>query len=1386
MSAEMSSRKLAGNDFRSIDIMVRNQGAQISAANPAQGPARIPRCNRTGPLAVSGAQQRIWFLEKLQRESSAYNSLMVFRLTGPLEVGLLRRALNEIVDRHESLRTTFYARNGEVFQLIHALHDVGLPVVELRGAPDEDQVSDIARRAAAEFDLGFDLAHDPPLRATLLRYSSDQHVLILAMHHIATDGWSQGVFWKELSALYAAFINGLPSPLANLPIQYADFAEWQNDTLQGDYLNRLLEFWKAGLSGIPEQLELPTDRPRPPAMSFRGAKFKFALSARLTADLRALGHGEGATLFMVLLGAWQVLLSRYSGQQDVVVGSPIAGRNGAETEALIGCFVNTLALRTDLSGNPTFRELLRRVRKITFDAFSHQDLPFERLVEEIQPNRSLNRSPLFQVMLVLQNAPSSPAELAGLEVTRIPVENPTAKFDLTLTLRAMDGGLQGSLEYCTELFDSGTIARLAGQFQVLLQAIVSDPGQRIEDVPLLTEAERQRILVEWNQTATDFPRDNCVHELFEAQAARTPEAVAVEFQEQRLTYQELNERANRLAGDLFNRGVGWETLVGLCVEPSLETIVGILGILKAGGAYVPLDPEYPASRLSLMLVDAAPVLVLTTHSLRNRLPAGIAMIDLDTATAAVASDLNRGTALRNSERIAPVGPQHPAYVIYTSGSTGAPKGVHIEHRALVNHMSWMVATYPVAPGDRVLSRTSISFDASVWEIWFPLLSGATLCLAPRNTARDPGRLLKFMADRGITVAQFVPTLLAAICEQGRPRPERLRLVFAGGEPLVRELAQSVFSGWQVPIVNLYGPTETTIQSTHFMCRDTVPDTPTVPIGRPIWNTVLYVLDRQGVPAPIGVPGELYIGGVGLARGYLNQPELTAAKFVPDPFSAAPHERLYRTGDRVRWREDGTLEFLGRVDQQVKLRGFRIELGEIEATLRGHPGVGQGLVLLREDRPGDKRLVAYVVPREPDQPPAVSELRQHLLQSLPEYAVPSNFVTLDALPLTPNGKVDRNSLPAPSTTQVELQSSAVPAITSTEAQLILIWEDLLLTRPVRVDDNFFDLGGHSLLAVRLLSRIKEVFNQDLSLQAFFWTPTVRSMAQLLAADSEIRSWPPLIPIQPKGSRPPLFCIAAPNVNALGFAFLARHLDPDQPVYGLQLQDVTNPERFYTQAQYESLAAASIRLLQSVAPTGPYHLCGFCEGAHIAFEMARQLDLQGQPIGLLGILDAWPLENTTNWFRHRLEYWRKRWWLRIRSGRLSNAHRFLYRQLRRLSGRWSGKMLNVILSRGGSEAMTAQAPVDAGQLRWKQRMWPGKDFVAPVFHGRITVFRVRRQPFVRVSDPELGWKVRTDRGVEVHELPGTHTTLLREPHVAVLAEKLADCIAGQRTAPIHRVV
>jgi amino acid adenylation domain-containing protein len=1073
------------------------------AKKQAEDRRKITRRTDSESYPLSFIQERLWMLNQFE-PGPLYNDYTAFRLTGPLNVTALERALGEIVRRHEVLRAIYPDVDGRPLQVITPVSSrMTLRFVDLRGSTEQEVMS----RAREEARLPFDLSRGPLLRATLLRTGDDEHMLLLTMHHIVTDGWSMGVLLDEMSKLYEAYVAGEESPFAALSIQYADYAAWQREYLQGEVLDQQLAYWHEQLRGAPTLLSLPADRPRPSVQTFNGARYYFELDRELTSSLRTLSQREGATLFMTLLAAFNILLWRYTGQNDICLGTPVAGRNQPEVERLIGVFINTLVLRTQLSGDPSFRELLGRVRSMTVSAFANQELPFERLVEALQPERNLSHTPIFQVMFSFQ-VPGGTAdnEFAGLKFSSLDADNQMSPFDLIGQLTEGADTVRGRFQYNTDLFDPSTIERMTMHFRVLLQSIVANPEQHISQLRLLTPADERQVIQEFNQHHTTYPAGGSLQEQFERQVERTPEAMALVMGGERVSYREVNERANRLAHLLRGRGAGAETLVGVLLERGVEMVVALLAVVKAGAGYVPLDPTYPAERLSLMLEDSGVKLVLSKGRLAEAVrearagraaEAGVEVIGLE----AVAEELE-GQSSANVGAV--TAEENVAYVIYTSGSTGRPKGVVVTHGNVGRLLGATEQWYGFGSADVWTLFHSMAFDFSVWEMWGALLKGGRLVIVPYEVSRDPEGFYELLEREEVTVLNQTPSALRQLVEVDERRWEsgggkglKLRAVILGGEALEMGRLQGWMErhGEQRPeIVNMYGITETTVHVSYrrIWQKDVIERANSSLIGQPLPDLDVYVLDVQGQLAPVGVPGEIYVGGGGVARGYLHRPELTAERFIPHPFSAERGARLYRTGDLARYLPEGELEYLGRIDNQVKIRGFRIELGEIEATLAEHPAVHEAVVMVRDDVSGDKRLVAYVVP-SPFEIFDTNEVRGALFEKLPAYMVPTSFVILDQLPLTPSGKLDRRALPAPEHSGIESEREYVAPRTEVEESLASIWTRLLKVERVGVNDNFFELGGHSVLVTRMISEVNSIYEVDVSLRVVFETPTLSSIA-----------------------------------------------------------------------------------------------------------------------------------------------------------------------------------------------------------------------------------------------------------------------------------------------------
>jgi amino acid adenylation domain-containing protein len=1296
---------------------------------------------------VTFAQQRLLFLNQLDPNSTSYTVPWSIRVTGPLNAVALERSLNEIVQRHEILRTTYEVVEGHPVQTVSPAVHIPLVQVDLASLLEPEREAQTA--AMKEAQLPLDLKNGPMVRIKLLRLADHDHVLLVTTHHIAFDGWSRRVLVSELATLYQAFCAGQPSPLPELPLQYADYAVWQRNYLQGENLNNLLSYWKQNLAGAPTMLDLPTDRPRPAVQSYRGTSKSFALPPELSDRVTQVSRQLGVTPFMTMLAAFEVLLSRYTGQKDILVGTPIANRNRAEVEGLIGLFANILPLRVRFDGDPTFRELVERVKETALGAYAHQDMPFERLVEELRPERSLSYNPLFQVMFSLQNAPRRAFQLSGLELKPLGgVTGTTAKFDLSVFLLESEDGRNGRIEYNTEIFDAETIERMLRHYMLLLEGAIANLAAKVSELPLLTADERQKILTDWNATQAGFPNESCLHELISRQAKRTPERVAVVSGEQHLTYGELDRRSNQLARYLQTRGVGSEVLVGMMVSRTTNLLVAILGVLKAGGAYVPLDPIYPKDRIATILDDTKSPILLTDEILAETLPESAAeriYVDRDWASIAQESE-------QDLPRIAE--PTSLIYVLYTSGSTGKPKGAQIEHRNVVNFLSSMQRKPGLKPEDIWLAVTTLSFDFSVLELYLPLLIGATVVLASREQAANPEELQELMARSRTTAMSATPATWRMLLESGWTGNPGL-LLFCGGEALTPDLANQLLPRCR-EVWNVYGPTETTVCS--HLYRVTAELNQVAPIGVPNYNVTMRLLDGHGQLVPIGVPGELYIGGAGVGRGYQNRPDLTAERFLNDPMK--PGGRLYRSGDVASYMPDGNLRYHGRTDFQVKIRGFRIELGEIETLLSKHPTVERVVVIVHEDRRGGKRLVAYLVPK-PGKEIVSADLRAHLEHSLPDYMVPSIYMAMQSFPINANGKVDRQALPAPDWSQLSRGEKTAPK-DNLESILVRIWERVLGVPNIGVDDNFFDLGGHSVLAVRLLSEVEKVVGRKIPLSSLFRGSTVSTLAALLREGSE--SAPePLVAEFNAGAvgSTPIFAVAAPGVRAIGYALLSRHFDASQGFYKLQAQGPIVQGRPLNPVELRALATQYVAGMRAVQREGPYYLAAMCGGCQIAEQMIIHLEAQGQEVRLFAVFDTWVLEHAhRRWGWYALNYHQRARWMRKAGFRESLA--WIKRASASRIRIWTGKV-------------KASKP-------WEEAYWP-ENFQVPRFRAPIVLFKRPKQPYYYIADPLLGWGARSEGGVEVHEVNAEHHEVLREPHVEMISKLIVARLhqpAGKETA------
>lgn len=1301
----------------------------------------------TGPCALSFAQEQLWFLDQLVPESPAYNIVDVIDIPGLYDAPAMTSALNALVERHEILRTAFGNVERNLVQIVSPTGQVDLSEIDLSALGDAERDREWKRIVREHGRKQFDLARPPLIRAVVVHRSASVHRLLLTCHHIVADEWSMELMHDEVRSFYDAFVQGRQPAVAPLPIQYADFAHWQREMVRGEIVERQLEFWKSELSGAAGVLEFPTDKPRPSVQTFRGATELFHLPKSVLERVHALAREARATPFMVLEAAFAALLKRYTGQDDILVGTPISGRTRAETQGLIGCFLNTIVLRNQFAEDQSFRSLVQQVRTRALSAYAHPDLPFERLVAELAPARDPSRTPLFQAMFILhgRDAMSQVFKLASDPE----LGTGTSKFDLTLYCAEAENGLDGLLEYSTDLFELETIRSLCKHFGILLEALVFEPDRSVDTVPLLSETDRRKLLVEWNDTAVEHAGSElCLHELLERQCKKTPDQVAVVFGDRSLTYRELDGRSNELARRLASVGVEPDVLVGVCLERSLEMVVALVGILKAGGAYVPLDPSFPSERLGYMVEDSRMRVLVTHRNLDATLPSrpsSIVRLDGDEA------GMDESNAPTSSQ--SRVERRHLAYVLYTSGSTGKPKGVAIEHRALVNFLLSMQREPGLSAGDTMMAVTTLSFDIAALELYLPLITGAKVVIASRDDVIDPGRLMERMRQSGCTVMQATPATWRALVNAGWNGSKTLRAL-CGGEAMPPDLAQALLPRCG-ELWNMYGPTETTVWST--VHRITAADAQ-APIGKPIDNTQVYVLDAQRNVVPQGVVGELYIGGQGLARGYLNRPELTRERFVSSPLTSKA--RLYRTGDLARWRADGILECLGRTDHQVKLRGYRIELGEIEAALVRHPAVRQAVVIAREDTTGDKRLVAYVAAE--NAPADLADgLRTLLRGLLPEYMVPAHFVTMGALPLTPNGKVDRKALPAPDYgNDSALAGSYVAPRNDLEISLATAWARVLGVPRIGITDNFFEMGGSSLSVLKLIVEMQNATGIEITLGAVFRFPTIAALVESLGSDAA-KNASVVVPLQPRGEGTPIFCLCGINI----YKEFATSLGTEQPVLGVY---VAEEQALANQAlkgqkldiSIGRLAEAYCNAITRVVPDGPYRLAGISFGGILAMEVASMMRRRGAEVEVVILLDTiLPRGVRRNWVK-----WGARQALQILGGNgketLSQKLTKLQAQVRRRFAKDATRAPD--LSIDDAFVMRQRAFYEATGT------WQTEDLVSDF---DVVLFRASDQrnwgSHIELDD-DYGWHQLVAGRLSVERVPGSHLGIIQTPYVADLGK------------------
>lgn len=1286
---------------------------------------------------LSTAQQRFWVLEQLHPEGGMQNISLGLRSSTAMDPTKIEATLRDVTAQHEILRARFRSVDGTPVQFFDSSSVAKLHTIDLSGTPDQERQAELDKLVGNEITTRFDLGRDLPFRGTLFQLGQGGSVLLLVVHRIVCDRVSLKEILREVHTRYEARPAGVPQNSIGSR-QYREITLDHFEDPVG------LSYWRQQLSGAPATLDLPTDRQRPALQTFSGASQKVLIEASAADRIRNLAHDSGATLFETILATYAVLLHRYSRQEDLVIGTRVSGRSRPGFVGIVGPLQNFLALRIGVSGDMSFNQLLTRVHEVSEGASAHESVPFESVVRELHLDRDMSRHPVFQIGFSMLEKGATDFELgSGVSI----FEPETEREELDVSADVLDTGnhIEIRFGYSTDLFDPATINRMMSHFQCLLESAVNDPGVQISRLKMLSEIEKHQILLDWNDTEIPFPASDCLHQFFEEQVEKTPDARAVVHRDQSLSYRELNKRANCVAHYLRRHGVGPEALVGICVERSLQMIVGILGILKAGGAYVPLDPAYPRDRLAVILADAKPAIILTQAKLVEILPQDkgkIARLDADWPLIAQEPASN---PVRN------VKPGNLDYVLFTSGSTGRPKGVALEHRSAVIFVHWAKQVFLQEEVAGTLLSTSICFDLSVFEIFVPLSMGGSVIIAenalelPNLTSRDD-----------VTLINTVPSAIAALIRMGGV-PRSVRVVNLAGEALLSSLARQIYQETSIrKLYNLYGPTEDTTYSTYTL----VPREGSVTIGKPLRNTQAYILDERQQPVPIGVAGELYLAGDGLARGYYGRQDLTNERFVANPFARKAGARMYKTGDLARFRSDGEIEYLGRIDNQVKIRGFRIELGEIETVLSRDASVDSAVVVAREDDPGEKRLVAYVVPS--GQSVSVAHLQEVLRQRLPEYMVPSAFVELKELPLTPNGKINRQVLPAPEPVVVNGRG-VTKANNELEAILVEIWQKVLGIRTVGIRDDFFDLGGHSLSAAHVLAEVERLTQRKLPLSALFRGGTIESLARLISESSDAAEHVVLEIQQGSARRLPFFAIVPPGEESIGYAMLARHMGPEQTVYKVQGQSpVTRSKRPYTEQELAALSDEYVAAMRSVQPSGPYCLGGLCDGTQIAEQVVLKLEAQGEEVGFFAIFDTWVLQHSQNRLLWKVHYYRQR--LREMKEMSFSKRLASYRRVA------ENKIQNLVGSK--------PARVD-----WRQAYWP-EGFTAPRFRAPVVLFKRPKQPFYYVNDPQMGWGARSGGGVEIHEVDFSHAEILREPQVGVFGKKLADYVARIRRGAVDR--
>ncbi len=1377
------NERIAGLSPEKRALLERTLAESVKAKAPRSPLVR----DDSQPLVASLVQQGFWAMEQIEAGTSRLNVGFTLHLQGSLDIQAMEHAFSALVERHDALRSQFGASpEGELQVEICAPWQFALTRVDLIPVAANEVNATVQAAVQAEVNHPFLLDREHLIRGTIYRIGEQSHVLQLTVHHLVIDGWAIGIAFRDLAVLYNSAVTGNEVRLPDLPVRFADFARWHREQLAGPEGKRLLTFWLDHLAGSPKILSLPTDRPRPPFQTFRGDTHTFALSSSLIAAMLDYCQRENVTPFMLLLAAVYSVFAQYTGQNDILVGSPMAARMQLETENIVGCFMNTVVMRGKLDGDPTFQDLLRQIRKSTLDAFAHQDLPFDMLKQKLPIERDASRAPVVQVLVTCQNATIDPPKFEGLSTTVKAVTTNSSKVDLTIELNPVGDGFELDIEFNTDLFDASTIDRLWSHMAVFLERGIAAPEQKVAAISLHTAAQRQQLLVDWNQTQRDYPANSPLASLVEAQVDRTPEAIAVTSGDRQLTFFELNQRANQLAHHLRDLGAGPDQLVGVCLGRSVDLVVALLAIVKAGAAYLPIDPLLPTDRIQYLVKDSEVRTFLTEQSLLTHLT-------FFSGTTILMEERSWRTNSRENLDVE-VPPHSLAYLIYTSGSTGQPKGVQIPRQAFTNFLWSMRDSLQLSETDRCLALTTISFDIAGLEIWLPLLVGARIVLVTREEAAD-GKILRGLIEQhDISFMQATPITWQLLFLAGWKQKSNLQAI-CGGEAMPPDLAARL-----VPAVgrlwNMYGPTETTVWSTGFVVTDAAQP---ILIGRPIANTRCYILDSQLQPVAIGVTGELYIGGDGLAIGYRNRPELTAAAFVSDPFLAGA-TRIYRTGDLARFRADGNIECLGRIDHQVKMRGHRIELGEIEAALKNFPEISEAVVTMREDQPGDKRLVAYIVPFAGALPQPVELMRQ-LKLSLPYYMIPTVYQTLQKLPISPSGKIDRKALPAPDGHRSATTHAHEAPQGPVQEVLARIWAEILEIPKVGIHDDYFELGGDSLRAVRVILRIRQEFPECRpTLATFLRAPTIDLFARTLTGGQA--DWSCLVPVRDGGARAPFFCVHGAGGNWMSMRALAMAMPSDQPFYCLQARGLDGrAEPFST---VEETAACYIEHIKSVQPHGPYNLGGGCYGGLVAFEMACRLRAMGDVVDVLALIDTHNHAYSRHISRQRLFYFKMSFIVRRTVHHLTmldnlntpGRRKYLWK---RVKIGWSVLKdaiqtfrrhpdEEVQLEGSAHTADPRLADDDVERILTSVRdasLAATNRFTPRPYSGHMTVFRAKQRPDEPYSDLELGWGPVVFGGITTHQIDADHDDIFENPAVKSVAELLDAELYAKELVTRYRV-